>query len=149
MIGKIAVAGVTAAIIAGTGTAAVALSGDTSTAPTTPASSSKSAAHSRLDRLAKHTLHGQFVTKGKAGTFITHDLIRGTVAAVSATSIKVTAADTTSETYAVTASTKVRIRANGKGTPGTIAGVQTGDNVLVLGTGSGTATATLVVDAGH
>ena len=84
---------------------------------------------------------------GKGSTsFVTHDAIRGQVTAVSATSITVKAADNVSETYAVTSSTKVRSRADGKGKAGSIGEVKSGDAVIVLGTGSGTLTATHVLD---
>jgi hypothetical protein len=150
----IAIAGVTAAAIIGVGTAALAESGSTSGTPSPGSSASSGStagagAHgakgSRLGRLARHVVHGQFVT-GTAGTFVTHDVIRGQVTAVSPSSIAVKAADGTSETFVVNSATKVRVRTSGKGAAGTISQVATGDDVLVLGTGAGTATAQHVLD---
>jgi hypothetical protein len=148
---KIAIGGAIAAAALGSGTAALAASG--STTPGTPAASnSASAANGKhAGRAAlRHALHGQFVT-GKPGstTFITHDLIRGQVSAVNGSSITVTAADHTSETFAVNSATKVRARSGGKGSASTIGAVHVGDKALVLGTGAGTAlTATGIVDVG-
>jgi hypothetical protein len=95
-----------------------------------------------LRRLA----HGQFVVKGKDGRFETHDIIRGTVTAVSATSITVQAQDKKSETFAVTKDTKVRVRDKGKGAASTISKVAKGDRVMVAGTGTSALTAKHVVD---
>lgn len=147
---KVLVGGVTAAAILGTGGAALAASGSSggTTAGTPSASTS---ATSTATSTAKHhrsalgrALHGQFVTKGKSG-FVTHDLIRGTVTSVSATSITVQAADKVSETYAITKDTKVRVRAAGKGAAGTITDVTRGAHVGVTGTGSTALTAQRIV----
>lgn len=92
--------------------------------------------------------HAQWTAKDKTGAFITHDAIRGTVTAVSATSITVKAADATSQTYVVTSTTKVHRKGDAKGQAGTIAQVKVGDEVGVLGTGTSTLTATHVMDRG-
>jgi hypothetical protein len=112
-------------------------------------------------RALERALHAQWVTRkpGSPGTFVTHDAIRGQVTAVSATSITVKALDGVSQTYAVTGTTKVHLRkaapgnGNGKGngrghggTPGTIGDVHTGDQVAVVGTGTGSLTAEQIVD---
>lgn len=163
---KIAIAGATAAVIVGGGTAALAASGSSSPTPTPPKHTSSTSAHpgnhsgkhgkhhGKLDDLRK-IVHGQFVTKGKDGAFVTHDVVRGQVSAVSATSITVAAPGTTSETYVLTKDTKVHLRPAGKTkgkpatpTAGTISSVHTGDTVVVLGTGTGTMTATRILDAG-
>jgi hypothetical protein len=68
------------------------------------------------------------------------------VTAVSPTSITVKAADNTSQTYVVNSSTKVRERANGKGSDSTINAVHQGDDVAVIGTGTTTLTAKGIVD---
>lgn len=147
---KIAIGGAIAAATLGAGTAALAASGSTTT-PGTPASSSAGSSHggrhAGVMGLARRTLHGQFVT-GKAGSssFVTHDVIRGQVTAVSPTSITVKAADNTSETFVVNSDTKVRMRSNGKGAASSISQVKNGDNVFVLGTGTSTFTATGIVD---
>jgi hypothetical protein len=155
MLTKIAAIGGAAAIIAGLGGAAIAESGSGSAngsgsvATTTSATtSSAAAAHHRrpLVRLGRHVVRGQVVTRSKDGTFVTHDVIRGKVSAVSATSIAVKAADGTAETYAVNSTTKVRQRANGKGTTISIQQVKTGANVLVIGVGTHTLTARRVIE---
>ena len=152
MLKKIVIAGSAAAVVLGAGTAALAVSGSNS--PSTPSSSSAAAGagkakagHAKRSEL-RRALHASWVTRdGKNSTsFVTHDAIRGQVTAVSATSITVKAADNVSETYALNSSTKVRSRADGKGKAGTISEVKSGDAVIVLGTGSGTLTATHVLD---
>jgi hypothetical protein len=152
MLKKIVIAGSAAAVVLGAGTAALAASGSNSPS-STPSSSTAAgagkakAAHAKRSEL-RRALHASWVTRdGKNSTsFVTHDAIRGQVTAVSATSITVKAADNVSETYAVTSSTKVHSRADGKGKAGTISEVKSGDTVIVLGTGSGTLTATHVLD---
>jgi hypothetical protein len=152
MLKKIVIAGSAAAVVLGAGTAALAASGSNSPS-STPSSSTAAgagkakAAHAKRSEL-RRALHASWVTRdGKNSTsFVTHDAIRGQVTAVSASSITVKAADNVSETYAVNSSTKVRSRADGKGKAGTISEVKSGDTVIVLGTGSGTLTATHVLD---
>ncbi|MDP9094928.1 MAG: hypothetical protein M3N95_18820 [Actinomycetota bacterium] len=141
---KIAIGGAIAAAALGTGTAALATS--TGSTPSSPASSASSAKHPGMG-FARRALHGQWVT-GKAGssTFVTHDLIKGDVSAVSGSSITVTARDKTAQTYVVNSATKVRQRSAGKGAPSTISTVHVGDHVLVVGTGTTTLTATGIVD---
>jgi len=151
MLKKIVIAGSAAAVVLGAGTAALAVSGSNS--PSAPNSSTTAGAAKAKAGLGKRAelrraLHASWVTRdGKNSTsFVTHDAIRGQVTAVSASSITVKAADNVSETYAVNSSTKVRSRADGKGKAGTIGEVKSGDPVIVLGTGSGTLTATHVLD---
>jgi len=154
MLKKIVIAGSAAAVVLGAGTAALAASGSS---PSPSASSSAAAkapgkagkaAHAKRDVL-RRALHATWVTRdGKGSTsFVTHDAIRGSVTAVSATSITVKAADNVSQTYAVTSTTKVHSRADGKGKAGSISEVKTGDKVLVAGTGTSDLTATRVLDA--
>jgi len=77
-------------------------------------------------------IHGTFVTPNKAGTgYDTIDTQKGSVTAVSATSITVKSTDGFTKTYVVTSTTDV----NGKA--GDIATVKTGDDVAVLGIESG------------
>jgi len=112
--------------------------------------------HGRGDVVAqlKGLQHAQWVVAGKDGAFVTHDAIRGTVTAVSATSLTVKAKDGVSATYAVGTSTKVVLRTakstsstggttstptTGKAagaTKGSIADVNSGAEVLVSGTGT-------------
>lgn len=97
--------------------------------------------HAKAERALRGALHGQWVTKDhKTGAFVTHDIIRGAASAVSTTSITVTAADTTKQTYVVTPTTKIHVNAlvDGKRTHklGTASDIK-GD-VIVVGTGAGT-----------
>ena len=148
---RILIGGVTAAAIVGAGGTALAVSGSDS--PSSPSGSgSTSGQHDKQGKKGgKHKLlrrleHGQFVTRGKDGKTVTHDLIRGTATSVSATSITVQAADKKSETFSVTKDTKVRVRDNGKGAASTISKVAKGDPVVVAGTGTSKLTAMHVVD---
>ena len=115
---KVLVAGATAAAIVGAGGTALALSGDDGTSSTNGTVATATAAgHSKAKgkgRLLRRMSHAQIVTRNKTG-FVTHDLIRGTVTAVSATSITVQAADKTTQTFVVNGDTKVRQRTSGKG----------------------------------
>lgn len=174
---KVLLGGVTAAAIVGAGGTAIALTGSDSLTPTpTPSTSNakpgpghKNADHKKgkhgmagkLGRLA----HGEFVTKGKDGKFVTHDLINGTVSAVSSTSITVVAADKKIETFSVTKDTKVRERTitakadkpktkadkskqkkKKKASESSISKIATGDRVLVAGTGTTTMTAQHILE---
>jgi uncharacterized protein YcfJ len=146
---KVLISGAVGAAILGAGGTALAASGDSSPAPA-PTSSSPSThsghakAKAKVGTELRRALYGSLTTKGKDGKFVTHDAIRGTVTAVSPTSITVKAADNTSETYAVTSTTKVR----DDKTSSTIGAVKVNDVVGVLGTGSGTLTATHIIDRG-
>lgn len=146
---KLAIAGGVCAAIAGIGSVAVATSGGPATSGSP--SSAQAGRHGDkaggklVDKALRRALHAEWVTKDGT-TFVTHDAIRGAVTAVSATSITVVALDKKSETYTVTGDTKVRIRTSGKGAKGTISQVHTGDQVIVLGTGTTTLTARGVLD---
>jgi len=86
-------------------------------------------------------VHGQFVVPRSGGGYQTIDTQRGSVTAVSATSITVRSADGFSKTYQVASSTNVDARRNG------IAAVKTGHQVMVTATdGGSTATATSILD---
>lgn len=146
--------GVTAAAILGAGGTALALSGS-DTAPTAkPAGPSATSApgghrpgqrmHGRA-RLLRRLAHAQVTVRGHGG-FVTHDLIKGTVSAVSGSAITVKSGDGTSETFAITSATKFRVRQNGKGSAASISAVHNGDHVLVAGVGTGSYTAKHVVD---
>lgn len=171
---KVLLGGVTAAAIVGAGGTAIALTGSDSLTPTpTPSTSNAKPApgHKNADhKKGKHGMagklgrlaHGEFVTKGKDGNFVTHDLINGTVSAVSATSITVVAADKKSETFSVTKDTKVRERTitakadkpktkadkskHKKASESSISKIATGDRVLVAGTGTTTMTAQHILE---
>jgi len=143
---RVLVGGLTAASILGAGGTALALTG--SDGPTgSPAKSGSYAGqlgHGKA-RLLKRLQHAEIVTKNAKG-FVTHELIKGTVTDVSATSITVQAADKTSETFTVNGDTKVRVRSGGKGSASSIDKVAKGDQVFVAGIGASSPTAKHVVD---
>jgi len=86
-------------------------------------------------------IHGQFVVPKSGGGFQTIDTQRGSVTAVSATSITVKSADGFVKTYQVTGSTNVDARRNG------ISSVKNGHQVVVMATVSGsTASAVSILD---
>jgi len=86
-------------------------------------------------------IHGQFVTPKPGGGYQTVDTQRGTVTAVSTSSITVKSSDGYTKTYQVTSSTTVDARRAG------ISSVKTGQPVSVFATVHGSsATATQVVD---
>lgn len=149
---KILIGGVTAAVIVGAGGTALALSGSDTpngaqarTVTTTGSSMGRHPLLARDGRLLRRLAHGEIVLRGKDG-FVTHDVILGTVTEVSPSSITVSAADKTSETFVVTADTKVRVRTIGSGgSASTIDTVASGDQVFVAGTGTTTMTAKHIV----
>src|SRR6266496_512390 len=86
-------------------------------------------------------VHGQFVVPRSGGGYQTIDTQRGSVTAVSATSITVKSADGFSKTYQVVSSTNVDAQRDG------IATVKTGHQVMVTATVSGsTDTAVSILD---
>ncbi len=119
-----------------------------STAPKAAHTAHKGDKRDKAEKVLGRVSHAQWVSKDKDGKFVTHDAVRGSVTAVSSTSITVKAADSTTETYALNSTTKVHAKGDTKAHPGTIAQVKVGDEVGVLGTGSGTMTATHVLDRG-
>jgi len=86
-------------------------------------------------------VHGQFTAPKSGGGYQSVDVQRGTVSAVSVSSVTVKSADGFTTTYAVTSSTMVDAKASGIGS------VKQGDTVFVTATVSGTtATAADVID---
>jgi hypothetical protein len=86
-------------------------------------------------------IHGQFVVSKPGGGYQTIDTQRGTVTAVSASSITVKSGDGYTKTYQVTRSTNVKAQRAGIGS------VKTGQTVSVVATVTGSsATATQIVD---
>jgi Domain of unknown function (DUF5666) len=86
-------------------------------------------------------IHGQVTEPKMGGGYQTVDVQRGTVTAVSSSSITITSADGFSATYAVSSSTEVNAQAAG------IGAVKTGDTVEVYATLSGgKATAASIID---
>ena len=150
---KILATGATAVAILGAGTGALALSGATGTTGTSGSGSTSSASADRAHRLGRslrhHAVHGQIVTHDDDG-YVRHDGVLGTVAAVSASSITVRAADGYRETFVVGDTTKVRKREGGSGSTSTISAVHPGDQVAVVGRTSdgakGAATARVILD---
>jgi hypothetical protein len=86
-------------------------------------------------------IHGQVTEPKSGGGYQTLDIQRGTVTAVSSSSITVKSADGFTATYAVASSTEVNAQAAG------IATVKKGDSVELTATvTSGTATADSIID---
>lgn len=86
-------------------------------------------------------IHGQFVAPKPGGGYQTIDTQRGTVTAVSSSSITVKSSDGYTKTYQVTSSTNVDAQRAGIGS------VKTGQTVSVFATVTGSsATATQIVD---
>ena len=123
-------------------------SSGSSTAPKAAHAAPKGEKRDKAEKVLGRVAHAQWVSKDKDGKFVTHDAVRGSVTAVSSTAITVKAADSTTETFALNSSTTVHAKGDTKAHPGTIAQVKVGDEVGVLGTGSGTMTATHVLDRG-
>jgi hypothetical protein len=141
---KIAIAGGVCAAIVGVGTTALATSGSS---PVAGSPSSAKPGNQHLGKALRRALHAQWVTQDKnSKSFVTHDAIRGTVTAVSPTSITVRSLDSKSETFTVTSATKVRIRKDGTGAKGAISQVHAGDTAIVIGTGTSPLTARGILD---
>lgn len=86
-------------------------------------------------------IHGKVTVPKSGGGYQTVDVQRGSVTAVSSSSITVKSADGYSATYAVSSSTEVNAQAAGIGT------VKTGDTVQLTATlSSGKATAASIID---
>ena len=124
-----------AAVLLGAGAISA---GAATTAPSaTPGASSPAAGtgapahHDRKGGL-RHALHGEFVT-GTTGAYVTRVVQRGTVSAVSPTSITVASEDGFSQTYALVAGTLVRV----DGATATISQVTVGEKVHLEGTKAG------------
>lgn len=137
---KILAAAGTAAAVLGIGTAALAGTSGNPTPPGSGSASGRAAQHAhqghrhQLHRLLRHVLHGAVTTKGADG-YVTHSAVRGSVTAVSPTSITVKAADGFTETFALGADTRVRERTAGTSgaKSGTVSDVKSGDAVAVIG----------------
>jgi hypothetical protein len=116
----------------------------TATAPAPHKDGKKGGKHGgELGKLEGRLLHGQFVVLGKDKKPTTLAEQRGTVSAVSPTSISLTSSDGFKQTYVVTAGTKVRI----DGKKSAIADVKTGQTATVLaGVSGSTETAKTIVE---
>lgn len=150
MLRKSSIAALAAGLVLTAGGIAVA-------APDSPASPSSSSAASAensgkggkavLAHQLRTSVHAEWVTKSKDGTFVEHHAIKGSVVAASATSIQVKAEDGVTQTYIVNGETKIRLRGEGKGkgTAATAAQLKVGLKALVVGTGTDKLTATGIV----
>ncbi len=138
----LAVAGVATAGVLGTAGVAAATSSDSTPAPSAsaaPGSSAPSSDHPRAKRakraLLARGMHGEWVVKGKDGKPVTLETIRGTVTAVSASSVSVKAEDGFTETFATNSDTKVR-----GGGADALSDVKAGAKAAVVGVKSGSTT---------
>jgi hypothetical protein len=143
--------GVGAAVLLGGGGAALAAT-SSSAAPQPVSTSTSKIAHKHKHKDHEKIFRGEYAQwrtyDAKTKTSITHDGVRGTVKAVSATSISITAKDGTVKTYLLTSGTKVHAKGDTKAKPGTISQVKVGDRGEVIGIGTTTMTATHVIDRG-
>jgi hypothetical protein len=165
---KAMIGGVVSAALLGTGGLAVAAAqGTTQASTTTPRAtstatattaptSSKAGGKKPHDTKGTHAAHlknlqhGEWVTQDKTGAFVTHTAIRGAVTAVSPTSVTVKDEDGVSMTFAVTADTTVRVRADGgaaqkKAADAKISDVKAGQQAVVMGTGKGSLSANRIL----
>jgi hypothetical protein len=136
------VAGVVAAGVLGTAGVAAATSSDSAPAPSAsaaPSSSAPSSDHPRAKRakraLIGRGMHGEWVVKGKDGKPVTLETIRGTVSAVSSSSVTVKAEDGFTATFATNSDTKVR-----GGGADSLGDVKAGAKAAVVGVKSGNTT---------
>jgi Domain of unknown function (DUF5666) len=92
-------------------------------------------------RLLNRVVRGDLTVRAKGGTYVQVHYERGTISAVSATSITISGPDGKGATFIVTANTKVR----SQGKLEAISDLSVGQNALVFGTTSGsTYTAVLI-----
>lgn len=144
-------AGIAALATAGTSSSLASSSGNLSGQPTASPSASPSFSRPGFGGgrggfgggfgVAAGALHGVFVVPGSSGGYQTEDTQRGSVTAVSGSSITVKSADGFTKTYKVTTSTQVDEQSDGIGS------VKVGHQVSVLATVSGAAaTATSIQD---
>jgi hypothetical protein len=140
-LGPAALAGATASSQAGPatggGTAFAVPAAATSAAPATTSPSGPAAPGdlpARWRRLINRGVHGEFTVRTKDG-YVLADFQRGSVTAVSATSITVHSTDGFSASYAVNGGTSVRI----DGGPGSLSSIRPGAKVLVVAEKTGQA----------
>ena len=141
--------GVGAAVLLGGGGAAIAAT-SSSTAPQPASTSTSKTAHKHKDH--DKIFQGEYAQwrtyNAKTKASLTHDGVRGTVNALSPTSISITAEDGTVKTYVLDSATKVHAKGDTKAKPGTISQIKVGDRAEVIGTGTTAMTATHVIDRG-
>jgi hypothetical protein len=131
---KAVLAGAVALALTGTGAAFAWAAGDSaapspSESQSAPGKSGQAPGHNKPDKAQRpQQLHSESVVKKADGTFQTILEQRGTAEAVSGTSITVKSEDGYSQTYAVSADTKVKA---------SIADIATGDTVRISGVKNG------------
>ena len=89
-------------------------------------------------------VHGIMVTQDSSGAFVTAQSVHGTVTAISATSITVKAADGFTATYVINGDTDMHIA----GTTGSASSITAGNEVMVMGTGTGTSLTAIHIGSG-
>ena len=135
-----------AAAVAVLGTASAAVAAQTSG---TTSSSAKATTTGKHHHEAFRGEYAQWTTyDAKTKADVVHDGIKGSVSAVSPTSVTVQAKDGTSETFTVSSATKVAVKGDAKGTAGSIGQVKVGDRVELVGTGKSSFAATHLRDRG-
>jgi hypothetical protein len=143
-VGAVAAGGVATAATTSSNTSSKSATTTASTPASTPARAGKKAGkRGELGKLEGRLLHGQFVVLGKDKKPTTLAEQRGTVSAVSPTSISFTSTDGFKQTYVVGSATKVRV----DGKKSAIADVKAGQTATVIAGVSGSNdTAKLIVE---
>jgi hypothetical protein len=144
-------AGVTTVVLAlGTAAGIGIASADPSPSPSPPGTTASCAHHKqqKTRKFLQHTAHGQFTLAGHKHRVV--EVQRGTVSAVSSTSIKITSKDGFAASYVINSRTVVRERTrHEKPTESSASAIKTGDQVRLIGTQSGkTNTANRIVFTG-
>jgi hypothetical protein len=144
-VGAVAVGGVATAATTTSSDPSKPAASNATNAATPPANAKKKwgTRGGELGRLEGRLLHGQFVVRGKDNKPTTLAEQRGTVSAVSPTSISLTSTDGFSQTYVVNVDTKVRIDRK----KSSIADVKLGQTATVIaGVSGSTETAKMIVE---
>jgi hypothetical protein len=144
-VGAVAVGGVATAATTTSSDPSKPAASNATNAATPPANAKKKWGKrgGELGRLEGRLLHGQFVVRGKDNKPTTLAEQRGTVSAVSPTSISLTSTDGFSQTYVVNVDTKVRIDRK----KSSIADVKLGQTATVIaGVSGSTETAKMIVE---
>jgi hypothetical protein len=101
----------------------------------------RSVGRSAKQLLAKGA-HGQETLKNAAGGWVEHEWQSGKVVSVDGESVTVTDGTGTSWTWTLSSKTKIRVG----GSAGSLSGVKTGDDVLLVGIRSGSANDAQILD---
>jgi hypothetical protein len=132
MLRTVLLTGVSAAAVLGVGTAALATSGTAGTPTPASSSAAPSGRHPAARALLRHAAHAEVVLHTSDG-YVRHEMVAGTVTAVSAHAISIRAGDGYARTFAVTGQTVVRSRAGRTAHASSIGAVHVGDTALVTG----------------